>query len=115
MEAEAKDTTPLYFEEGVLVIGVSDHYTLQKISSQYLTILERLRNLYPHREAFPIKTLKFVFHPLRKTPKEASRFKQLLLSQETLEELKLHCRNLSDPELQEAFLKLFQRLSLRKP
>ncbi|WP_331708996.1 hypothetical protein [Caldimicrobium thiodismutans] len=112
MENEAKDTKPLNFEEGVLVIGVSDHYILQKLSSHYLTILERLRTYYPEKESFPVKTLKFVFYPSWETKDETSRIKHILLSKETLEELKLQCRNLSDPELKEAFLKLFQRLSL---
>lgn len=114
MEDAANETEPLYLEQGVLVIGVGNHYILQRLSSQYLVILERIRALFPEKEDFPVRTLKFVYHPPRETPKGAPLFKQVFLSEENLVDLQHRCQGLSDPELKEAFLRLLQRLSQRK-
>jgi hypothetical protein len=115
MEEVASETEPLYFEQGVLVIGVGNHYILQKLSSQYLVILERIRALFPEKDDFPVRTLKFVYHPPRQPPKRGSPlFQQVFLTEDNLAELKHRCQDLSDPELREAFLRLLQRLAIEK-
>jgi len=107
---ELKDTVqPLYFEEGVLYFGVSNHYQLQDLSGRYLEILEKLKKGLPEKERNSLKGIKFLWKKGEKMPyRREIKFK---LRKEELEALKVSSEKLPDKELALLFSKLFNTLS----
>lgn len=100
---------PLFIEEGVLLIGVSDHYLLQELNSRYLEILEKIKKSLSQKGLNQLRDLKFVFYKKAPSPKKRKPLKSIL-SQEELNLLKSSCENLSDSELARSFLKILSFL-----
>lgn len=97
---------PLTIENGVLLIGSSDHYELQTLQSNYLAIFQKLKELYPDAERFPIRSLKFLFRPVREgTDRKERRFGQrrVKASREDWQKLIEFCKGIPDQELSTLF------------
>jgi len=108
---ELKDTVePLYFEEGVLYLGVSNHYQLQELSGRYLEILERLKKGLPENERKSLKNIRFLWKKGEKNLRYKKEIK-FNLRKEELEALKVSSEKLPDRELALLFSRLFKTLS----
>jgi len=106
MKERAREAIPLSLEEGVLHIGVFDHYVLQELSTRYLEILEKIKGLFPGSDC-PVRQLKFLF--ARERLEAPSGLKaRVKLKEEELNALKKLCESLADEELGLAFLNLLK-------
>lgn len=106
LKERAREAIPLSLEEGVLRIGVFDHYVLQELSTRYLEILEKIKSLFPG-SAPPVRQLKFLFARERlESPSDLKA--RVKLKEEELNTLKTLCESLADKELGLAFLNLLK-------
>jgi hypothetical protein len=109
METFSEEALPLYIEDGVLFIGVSDNYLLQELNYRYLEILEKIKKLLKE-EAPKIKGLKFLFHRGSRNIKYSSEklsFRKVFSEEESKLLIEL-CQTLPDQELSQSFLRLLK-------
>lgn len=112
-EEFSEKTYPLFIENGVLFIGVCDHYLLQELYHRYLEIMENIKRTLTIEEKEKIKNLKFIYHRSQDLYKN-EKTKKKLLSQGEVESLKEFCKILSDKDLFQAFQRVLQALSSHK-
>lgn len=107
--AKENKIRPINVDNGVLYIGVSDHYELQNMQANYLKILEKFKGLFPENSKFPLRAIKFIYRPTKEEKfklKMRSKIDRTSFRKEDLKALMDYCKQLSDPELGA----LFQRL-----
>lgn len=99
---------PLSFDEGVLYVGVTDHYELQNLSSQHERILQKLRALYPAEEKFPLRVIKFLYRPVpfSKVSPEIPKRQGVLYPEDQWREVEALCHNILDSELGKLLLRV---------
>ncbi len=94
-------SNPLAFEEGTLLVGVSNHYALQILSSRSLEIIEKLEKKVPTTLRPLFKEIKFKY--IFEEHKEKMNFYK-----KKLPENKIRFENIQDPELKSLFEKAFK-------
>lgn len=100
---------PCNFDDGTLYLAVKDHYELQNLQSQYLTILNKVNNfLKAQNFSFSVKAIKFLYYPNRQHLKK-ERFKEdISFKDEAWSTLEKNLSQILDEELRGSFLKLLK-------
>lgn len=99
---------PLYVEEGILYVGVRDHYELQNLRGEYLPILEKIKGLCENKKGFKISGIKFLYIPEKKRGfKEGIRKKESFL-REDWDKIFLRINEITDRDLRDNFNNLIK-------
>ncbi len=109
MQDSAKEIEPISIEEDSLVIGVFNHYELQRLSFNYMELLKKINSSLPFSSS--LKALKFIYYPKRKKEALFPSQKRFLLKEQDLALLKKECENLLEEDLKKTFFSLFKTLS----